>query len=167
MKIIIEYDNNKLTNLSNELANLFMKNDAVIILNNSIPIIDKINTIKNNSNSFILSNRINNINTTEIIYPLRDNNSLAISLANNLSQITTVDKYYQLRSFTNTNLDYYEILRNYNSPAIMIKYDENIINNPSLAEIIYQSINNYLTDNNTYIVKSGDSLYAIARKYNT
>lgn len=165
MKIYIEYDNNKLTSLCNELYQLFKKNNYdVTLLNNTMSLSEKINIIKNSNNSFLLSNRLNTTNNTiEIIYPLRDNNKLAVILNNNLSNVS---KYYQLRSNSITNLDYYEILRDYNNQALMIKYGENIINN-NLANIIFQSINDYLQEKNIYIVKSGDSLYKISQKFNT
>ena len=164
MKIFIEYDNEKLNNFCNELYQLFKNNNYdVTLLNNNISLNEKINIIKNSNNSFLLSNRINNNNSIEIIYPLRDNNKLAIILNDNLSNIS---KYYQLRSNTITNLDYYEILRDYNNQAIMIKYGENLLNN-NLAIKVFQSINTYLDTSNIYIVKSGDSLYQISKKFNT
>ena len=165
MKIIIEYDSSKLTNFCNELNQLFINSDYnTILLNNNISINDKINTIKKNNNYLLLSNRINNDkNTIEIIYPLRDNNKLAILLNDNLPNVS---KYYQLRSNNPTNLDYYEILRDYGNQAIMIKYGENTINS-SLVLKVFDIINNYLNPGNTYIVKSGDSLYKIAKQFNT
>ncbi len=169
MKIIIEYDNSKLKKLCDKLQELFTNNGyTVMLLDNNITLNNKINYLKNN-NSFLLSNRINNNNKNaiEIIYPLRDNNKLAIILNDNISKIITVSKYYQLRLPSITNLDYYEILRDYNNQAIMIKYGENTLNIDNLASIVYQSINNYLNNSNIYIVKSGDSLYAIAKKFNT
>ena len=168
MKIFIEYDNSKLSNLANNIYKLFLNNGyETVLLNNNLSLNEKINIIKKENNSFLLSNRINdNNNTIEIVYPLRDNNKLAILLNDNLEKTVDVSKYYQLRSSDKTNLDYYEILRDYNDQAIMIKYGDNIIND-NISSIIYQSINNYLNANNKYIVKSGDSLYAIAKKYNT
>ena len=165
MNLFIEYDNEKLSDFCNELMFLFKSdNYNVTLLNNNLSLNEKINIIKNNNNnSFLLSNRINNNNSIEIIYPLRDNNKLAIILNDNLPNVS---KYYQLRSNTNTNLDYYEILRNYGIQAIMIKYGEDMLNN-TLANKVFQSINSYLNNKNIYIVKSGDSLYKIAKEFNT
>ena len=164
--IYIEYDNSKLKNISEELYNLFRNNNySVTLLNNNLSLNEKINLIK--SNSFVLSNKLNAKDSIEIIYPLRSNDTLAKELYDSLSNITNVSKYYQLRSPSNTALDYYDILRNYNDQAIIIKYNESILNNTNIISRIYQVISNYLGNSNIYIVKSGDSLYAIAKKYNT
>ena len=168
IKIFIEYDSSKLKNLSNELYQLFKNNNYdVIILNNDISENEKIDTIKNNRNSFTISNKINSNNNIEIIYPLRKNDTLAKELYNNLSQIVNVSKYYQLRSSYNTALDYYEILRNINDNSIVIKYGNTALENSQVPILIYQIISNYLGNSNIYIVISGDSLYSIARRFNT
>ena len=169
MKIIIEYDNVKLKDLSNELYTLFLNNyDDVILLNNNISQEDKNNILYNNNNYFLLSNKLNNNDNIEIIYPLKDDNKLAQELYNKLINITNVSKYYQLRSTNKTNLDYYELFRNIkNNQAIIIKYGNNSIDNSSIPLSIYEIIDNYLNNKNTYTVKSGDSLYSIARKFNT
>ena len=164
MKIIIEYDNEKLKNISDKLYTLFLNNNYnVELLNNSLSQNEK-NTIINNSNNyFLLSNKLNSNNNLEIIYPLKDNNNLAILLNEKLP----VSKYYQLRSPVNTNLDYYEIFRYLkNNKGIIIKYNENLLNDNTI-NIIYQVISNYLNNENIYIVKSGDSLYSISKKFNT
>ena len=169
MKIFIEYDNILLKNLSNKLYQLFLNNSYnTTILDNSLSISNKINEIKKYNKSFVLSNRLNNNNYTEIIYPLRDNNSLANDLYDNLSKIIDINKVYQLRSSSLTNLDYYEILRNINdNKAIMIKYNQNNINDSNLADVIFKVISNYIGNTNIYIVKSGDSLYSISKRFNT
>lgn len=168
MKIIIEYDNLKLKNISNELLSLFSNNYDTLLLNNTISQNEKNNFLKTNSNYFLLSNKINNQNNIEIIYPLKDNNKIAKELNDQLINVTSVSKYYQLRSPNKTNFDYYEIFQNINNnPGIIIKYGESALNNNSIPNIIYQVINTFFNTNNSYIVKSGDSLYAIARKFNT
>ena len=106
MKIIIEYNNNKLKNISDKLYTIFLNNNYdVELLDDSLSQNKKNNIINNSNNYFLLSNKLNNNNNIEIIYPLKDNNSIAISLNDKLP----VSKYYQLRDFINTNLDYYEI----------------------------------------------------------
>ena len=165
MKIFIEYDNSKLSELSNYLFNLFISNNYdAVILDNSITTLEKINIIKNNKNSFTISNKLNNLDDIEIIYPLRKNNVIAKELTSNLNNVS---KYYQLRDNINTNLDYYEILRDINNNSILIKYGNGYLNNKDILNIIYQTINSYLANDNTYIVKSGDSLYSIAKRFNT
>ena len=167
--IFIEYDDKKLENTSNKLYDLFLENNYnVTLLNNNLSFDEKVSIIKKNSNKvLIISNKINNnANLIELIYPLRSTNELALSIYNKLTN--QVDKYYQLRSNTNTILDYYEILRNINNnEAIIIKYGLNILNNDVIINTIYQAIVSYLNSENIYIVKSGDSLYSIARKFNT
>ena len=169
MKIFIEYNDVTLKDLSDKLYQLFLnKNFDVTILDNSISMNNKIMEIKKYNESFILSNRLNNNNYTEIIYPLRDNNILANDLYNELSKEISISKVYQLRDYNITNQDYYEILRNINdNKAIMIRYGNNIISNSNLANMIFQVINNSIGNTNTYIVKSGDSLYSISKRFNT
>lgn len=163
MKIIIEFDNEKLKNFSDKLYKLFLNNNYdVIMLDNNILQEEKNKIINNSNNYFLISNKLSNT-SNEIIYPLKDNNLLAISLAEKIP----VSKYYQLRSPVNTNLDYYEIFRNLNNnKGIIIKYNDNSLNDNNIL-LIYQVISNYLNNENIYIVKSGDSLYSIAKRFNT
>ena len=169
--IFIEYDNPNLKTLSNELYNLFKNNGYdTTLLDNTISINEKMGIINNKPNSFIISNKLNNESNSsiEIIYPLRDDDNLPKSLNDNLSKNITVSKYYQLRDSINTILDYYEILRDINkNDGIVIKYGESILNNSLIPITIYQTISKFLNKENIYIVKSGDSLYAIARRFNT
>ena len=145
MKIIIEYDNNKLKNISDELYNLFKKNNYdVLMLNNSLSQNEKDNIIKNNNNYLLISNKLNSNNNLEIVYPLKNNDSLSKVINDQLSKLTTVSKYYQLRSSFNTTLDYYEIFRNLkDNNGIIIKYSENDLKD-NIINAIYQAIINYL-----------------------
>ena len=168
-KIFIEYDNTLLQELSNKLKNIFQNNNYdVTILGNNLSISDKKKILNNYNNYFLLSNKLNNSNNSlEIIYPLKSNDTLAKSIFNYLENKTNITKYYQLRSNTITREDYYEILRYANNNSIIIKYGNSILNSSTLPKDIFESINNYLNDENIYIVKSGDSLYSIAKKFNT
>ena len=170
-KIFIEYNDVRLSNISDNLYNLFLENNYdVELLNNNIPQNEKIALIKNsNKKNLVISNKINNNSTNdiEIIYPLRSNDSLARTLNDNLSNIVTISKYYQLRATGDTSLDYYEILRNINNnEAIILRYGANTLNNSNLPNFIFRSITNYLTNENIYTVQSGDTIYAIARRFN-
>ena len=169
-QIFIEYDNSKLSNISDKIYNLFIQNNyQTELLNNSLSLNTKLDLISNNNNSFVLSNKINNSNNNaiEIIYPLRSTDELARNIANQLDKYN-VTKYYQLRAVNNTILDYYEILRDINNNlGIIIKYGSNLLNDEQIPNIIFQAINNYLKEENIYTVKSGDSLYVIARNFNT
>ena len=169
-KIFIEYENATLANLCKKIYDIFLKNNYdVILLDNNISFNEKEKIIKDSKKkNIIIANKINDNNTFEIVYSLRDNNLLAISLNDNLNKIDTVSKYYQRRDYNTTNLDYYRISRDINNnETIIIFYPPNIVNNTRLPNLIYQGVNNYLLDKNIYIVQSGDSLYAIARKFNT
>ena len=170
-KFFIEYDDARLASISDQIYNLILENNYdVTLLDNTISQSEKINLINNsNKKNFVLSNKINtnNNNALEIIYPLRSNDELARSLNDNLSNIVTVSKYYQLRAASNTALDYYEILRNPNAESIIIKYGTSTLTNSNIPSFIYRSITNYITSENIYTVSSGDSLYSIARKFNT
>ena len=167
--IFIEYDNLKLKDLSEKIYNLFLEgNYNTIILDNNIPINEKTQIINNTLNYFVLSNKINNENNIEIIYQLNSNDILAKKLYNELLKTADVSKYYQLRSNINTAYNYYEILNNTKkNDAIVIKYGENSLNNNSIPITIYQTIKDYLNENNIYTVTAGDSLYSIARRFNT
>lgn len=99
----------------------------------------------------------------------------------------TTRKYYQRRLPSNTSKDYYFIHRNTGvTEPVIVEYgfiDDTASNvkflqdnYKELAEAVIEAVANYKGYNyispsgvstNTYIVKSGDSLYSIARKFNT
>ena len=167
-KIFIEYDNTSLSSLCNNLYDLFLKNNYnVELLDNNLSLNEKIAILDNNPNQNVLiSNKINNNpNTIEIIYPLRKSNELALLLNNKLTDL--VSKYYQLRDNIDTSKDYYELLHPPINESIILKYGTNILNNANIPNLLYQGITGYLQEENIYTVKSGDSLYAIARNFNT
>ena len=167
-KIFIEYENIILANLCKQIYDLFLKNNYnVTILDNSISINEKEQIISNSKNSILISNKLNNINSFEIVYALKNTNKLAIAINDAIKDKYSVLKYYQKRSFEKTNLDYYQILRSTNGEGIIIFYPSDNYNKPDIATIIYNGITDYLNEKNTYTVLSGDSLYSIARKYNT
>ena len=130
--------------------------------------ISRINNIGIDKDTIIISNRMNNDTSNEIIYALRNSDSLASDIADSLADNGyVVDKYYQLRLPSDTSKDYYYITRN-TSPAetVIIEYGD-IANIPLLGDSVGSAIYSYINRSNIYIVKSGDSLYSIARKYNT
>ena len=122
----------------------------------------------------------------EVIYALRNSNGLSSKIANELENTgQNVRKYYQRRLPSNPAKDYYYVLRNTaNNESIIVEYgfadstgdDINQIKNDwkILAEAVVKAITEYVgstyrppTETNYYIVKSGDTLSAIAKKYNT
>ena len=125
---------------------------------------------------------------TEIIYALRNNNTLSKLISNYISETgQNVRKYYQLRLPENTSKDYYFILRDTkDTEAIIVEYgfvdspkdDVNQIKNnyKKYAEAVIKAVCKYkgitykeVTNNeqNYYVVKKGDTLWDIAKLYNT
>ena len=120
----------------------------------------------------------------EVIYALRGNDILPNIILNNLKQAgQNVRKAYQRRLPNNPSKDYYFIHRNTgNTEAIIVEYGfldskgddvSQLKNNwQEYAESIVKAIAEYKnipynTNNQEYVVKKGDSLYSIAKKYNT
>ena len=121
----------------------------------------------------------------QIVYALRNTKSLAEKLANSFkSKNIKVNKYYQRRLPSDTSLDYNPLIRDTkNNETLIIYYgnpnntnDFNIINNNvnDLGDAVVEAILSYLniasskpTNGIYYKVKSGDTLYSIAGKYNT
>ena len=170
---IVEKDFN--LDISNYINN-YLKNrgiNSTVIRTNDTTLTDsdrinRINNIGIDKDTIIISNRMNNDTSNEIIYALRNSDSLASDIADSLADNGyVVDKYYQLRLPSDTSKDYYYITRN-TSPAetVIIEYGD-IANIPLLGDSVGSAIYSYINRSNIYIVKSGDSLYSIARKYNT
>ena len=161
---IATYINNRLQELG--IESFVTRTDDKTISND-----ERVNLIKNkfgNSNNVILiANSINDGNTggAEIIYSLRNSDG------------------YQKRLPSSPEQDYYYLLRDTkNIEAILINYG--YIDNPDdyntllndyekLGEAVVEAIANYVgaqytpfVSDDIYIVKKGDTLYAIARKYN-
>lgn len=147
------------------------------------------NTFGTSPNVIILSNHINSGGGegAEVIYPLRSNDTLARSILEsigNAGQVTR--KYYQRRLPEDPSKDYYYIMRETpNTTSLLIEYG--FIDNPSdvtrlqnnlldYVEAVVKAVANYIgvpyvspegITENTYVVQSGDSLYSIARRFNT
>lgn len=119
----------------------------------------------------------------EVIYSLRNSDRLSSIISNNFTQAgQNVRKYYQRRLPSNPNQDYYYILRDTpNNESIIVEYgfadsngdDVNQLKNnwQNLAEAVVKSLSEYIgvpytpaSLENTYIVKSGDTLWSIARQ---
>jgi len=169
-----QYEKNILLKLSEYMSSKLKELgiDSELVRNNDVSLTDDerisiINEIKSNSD-IIIQNRLSEDNEFDIIYPLRNNDNLASQIANNLQSIgINIDKYYQRRLPTNTTLDYYSTIRN-TSPneTIIIEYRD-ISNYEEIIDSIAKTINDYIQKKNIYIIKSGDTLYSIAKKFNT
>lgn len=182
--LISKYISERLNDLGIEN---FLVRDSDITLSDE----QRVNLIKNKygdgNNIIVISNRLNSggSNGAEIMYPLRNNDKLASSISSNLENSgQTVLKYYQLRNSDDTSLDDDYLIRNTpNNQTIVINYgyvdnasDANFLKNnyENLAEAVVKAIADYagvtytpVDMENYYIVKKGDSLWAIASKYGT
>ncbi len=128
----------------------------------------------------LLSNTLNTTPGIDIIYPLKKTDALASKLASNLEYFNDT-KYYQYRWPSDTTKDYYYLTRNTpDYETIIVRYgiptnskDANLLKNNynelalSVADAILDYIGVMPDGVNTYTVKSGDTLYAIANKFNT
>lgn len=122
----------------------------------------------------------------EVIYSLRNNDTLSSKIATELEAAgQNVRKYYQRRLPSNPEKDYYYILRDTpNNESIIVEYGfvdskaddpKQIINNyEELAEAVVKAVANYIgvpytppKGSNVHVVLSGDTLWSIAKKYNT
>lgn len=132
-------------------------------------------SVANGEDVLLISNTLNTSSGIDIIYALKDSDSLASILNDSLSYFNTT-KYYQLRNTTNTTKDYYYITRETpDYETIIIRYgnpsyssDLKVLKNvDELADAVSDAIISYLgVNNNNYVVKSGDTLYSIAKKFN-
>ena len=169
-----QYEKNILLDISNYMSKQFKNKgiDTELVRNNDVSLTDDernsiINEIKN-PNDLIIQNRISENTAFDIIYPLRNTDKLASLISSNLeANDINVEKYFQRRLPTNTMLDYYSVIRNTSpSETLIIEYN-NPTNYEKTVDIIVDSIVSYINADNIYIVKKGDTLYQIAKNYNT
>ena len=134
----------------------------------------------------VVSNHINagGGDGAEVIYALRNSSGLSQRITREIEKAgQNVRKYYQRRLPSNPAKDYYYILRDTpNNESIIVEYgfadstgdDVSQIKNDweSLAEAVVKAITEYIgilytveNSDNYYQVKSGDTLWNIARKY--
>lgn len=135
----------------------------------------------------VLSNHLNagGGDGAEVIYALRNTDALSKLIAKELeSSGQNVRKYYQRRLPSNPSKDYYYLLRDTpNNETLIVEYgfldstgdDVNLIKNnwEDLAEAVVKALANYIgvtyslnEGSDYYVVKKGDSLWSIAKKYN-
>lgn len=169
-----QYEKNILLDISKYMADQFSKYGYTteLVRTTDVSLTDDernsiINEIKNN-NDLIIQNRISEDGEFDIIYPLRNSDELASIISKNLeTNDINVNKYFQRRLPTNTMLDYYNIIRNTTpNETIIIEFLESD-NYQKIIDIIAKAITSYLNKTSTYTVAKGDSLYQIAKKYNT
>ena len=150
-----------------------------------------VNSFGNDKDVIILSNHINagGGEGAEVVYSLRNDDTLSRMILDEIGNAGQIErKVYQRRLPENPSKDYYYIMRETpNTEAVLIEYG--FIDNPrdlyklqnnlyDYAEGVVKAVTNYIgvpyipkeetiVDTNTYIVKRGDTLYSIARAYNT
>lgn len=143
----------------------------------------------------VVSNHINagGGDGAEVIYALRNSDNLSRRIAEEFVKAgQNVRKYYQRRLPSDSSKDYYYMLRNTpNNETVIVEYGfadstgddvSQLKNNwQDLTEAIVKALAGYVgvpytpptggtgsvtpMPGNTYVVKKGDSLYAIAREY--
>lgn len=137
----------------------------------------------NKKNVIVISNHLNEGNEegVEIIYALRNDNKLSNAIATSLEKSgITVNKVFQRRLPSDTSKDYYFIQRDTeNTVPISIYYGyvdniedvNNFKNYEKYGDAVVTGILSYVenipisSQGETYIVKSGDSLWSISKKY--
>ena len=160
--------------------------DSDITLDND----ERINKIKGfygtGNDVIVISNALtSNDEGTEIVYALRNSSGLSENISSELKKVgIPINKYYQRRLPTDTSKDYNQIIRDTkNNQTIIIYYgnvdsdtDSKYLKNnlEELGEAVVIGLTNYLNVNyvpkesgNYYKVQKGESLYSIAKKYNT
>jgi len=179
--LISNYIYNRL-NESGIKAFLTRKRDESLSLQDRIDLIQ--NEFGTSDDVIVISNQLNHDNTNgiDVIYALRDEDYLAEDIVNFLSDAGfNINDFYQLRDPNDSSLDYEPIIRDTaNNETIIIRYgsvnninDANDIKNrwQEMAEAIVKAIIIYTggqyVDEGYYTVVSGDTLYSIARKFNT
>ena len=172
-KIGDKYEKDILLDLSKYMNNSFNNQNINSILTRNIDEsltdedrVNQINKLKQD-NDLIIQNRFDTSSDLSIIYPLRSSDKLASLIFSNLENNgISVNKYYQRRLPTNTKYDYYSVIKDTNpNETIIIEYGD-ADNYKQVVDIIVKSIIEYLALSDTYKVKSGDTLYSIAKKYN-
>ena len=136
----------------------------------------------------LLSNHVNagGGDGAEVIYSLRNSDKLANLIAQEIAKSgQNVRKYYQRRLPSDPSKDYYYILRDTpNNESLIIEYGfvdsplddvSQLKNNwQDLAEAVVRAVATYVgvpytagsgNKENVYVVKSGDTLWSIAKRY--
>jgi LysM repeat protein len=178
--LISKYIYDKLKSLGVDVS---ITRDSDITLNPSDRVKKILNFYGNGKDVIVISNHINagGGSGAEVIYSLRNNDKLSKLISKELENNgQNVRKYYQRRLPSNPSRDYYYILRDTaNNESVIVEYAfidnkqdaEKLKNNwQKYADAVVSAIGQYIgiqiEDKDTYIVKSGDTLWSIAKKNN-
>ena len=145
-----------------------------------------LNAFGNSNDVIVLSNHINagGGDGAEVVYALRNNENLAKSVLNNIAKEgQNIRSFYQRRLPSDPTKDYYFIHRETGrTQPLLIEYGfidspkDDVVqlqnNLEDYAEAVVKAVADYIeipynapgVSVNTYVVKPGDSLYAIANK---
>ena len=146
-----------------------------------------LNAFGNNPDVIVVSNHLNagGGDGAEVIYALRNNNTLANKILSSLNEAgQNIRRTYQRRLPSNPSKDYYFMHRNTgDTESVIVEYgfidgkgdDSSQLQNnwEKYAEAVVKAVTEYAGYNynpkkdNVYVVKKGDTLYSIARLYNT
>ena len=146
-----------------------------------------LNAYGSNPNILVISNHLNagGGEGAEVIYALRNNDTLSRLILDNLgSEGQLIRKAYQRRLPSDNTKDYYFIHRNTNPlESIIVEYgfvdnakDASKIKNnwQKYAEAVVKAVTTYkgipydsTSKADSYIVQRGDTLWSIAKKFNT
>ena len=166
-------------------VDVFITRDSDETLTPSERVNRVLNAFGNSKDVIVLSNHINagGGDGAEVIYALRNNDTLSKLILDELEKEgQNIRKAYQRRLPSDMSRDYYFMQRNTgNTESITIEYgfldskgdDVNQLksNWQNYAEAVVRAVATYIgipysVSNDIYVVKSGDSLWNIAKKYN-
>ena len=162
-----------------------MTRDNDITLNPSDRVKKVLNQFGNGKDVIVISNHINagGGEGAEVIYALRNNDKLSSLILNELDIAGQIPrKYYQKRLPSDTNKDYYYIIRDTpNNETIIVEYGfldnekdaaKLKSNYKTYAEAVVRAVANYAgynyippSNSGYYVVSKGDTLYSIAKRF--
>ena len=161
---------------------VYMTREEDMTLSPKDRVVKAMNFFGKDKNVILISNHINagGGEGAEVIYSLRNDSKLSNEILDNLSSSgAKIRKSYQKSLSTNPNKDYYFILRDTNPlESIIVEYG--FLDNTNDAIRLKNNYQDYALDvveavldykgiqvGDEYVVKPGDTLYGIAKKYNT
>lgn len=155
-----KYMSNKLSSLG--IANYLTRdNDVSLTDDERVSIINDLGS----KNDIVIENRYSK-DGISIVYPLRKTDELSSLISSNLSKNgVDVLKYYQQRLPSDTKFDYYTVIRDSIVDDVLIIFYDDLENYNLVVDIIVNTIDNYIKDKYSYVVKKGDTLYKISKLY--